>query len=418
MRTRHGARTLAALILLGLALVPTAAAAQITLLEGDRARLLVSGYTRTFTAVHDRGYDLPDVPGEPHASRTTGLHSQVVRVKWQIEGDGWRVDLHDRLQARVDGGTGPGAVLGFGVSAVPDRSLDLRTELVRQPGLRVWHDVDRLSLALQTGPADLTVGRQAITWGVSAIFPVADLWARFSPFELDTEEKPGIDAFRALFYPVQGLEMDLVVADRGTLNDLSAGLRGTWSLPSADLWAGAGKLWREGMVMGGATVLLDRTRLRAEAVLPWELDTGSLHDPRGTLGIDFIRGTTVLTGEYHFNGIGAGETAGYTRVIQDPRFGRGETYYLARHYLGAVGSWSPDEENRLTLALNALANLQDGSVALTPIAGYDLGQATRVSLGGLLSFGATPRFDDAVPAWGSEFGSYGDLLFTRISVFF
>lgn len=402
----------------GLLLLTPPVAAQITLIDGDDARLAVSGYTRTLTAVHDRGYDLPDLPGVPDADRVSGLHSQVVRVKWQLEGAGWRVDVHDRLQARLQGGAGEGVVLGFGVSAVPDRLIDLETDLVSQPGLRVWHDVDRLSLSVETGPADLTLGRQAITWGVSGIFPVADLWARFSPFELDTEEKPGIDAVRALFYPVDGLEMDLVVAHRGALEDLSAGLRGTYSLASADLWAGAGKLWRQGMLMGGATLLLDQARLRAEAVLPWELDTGSLLDPRATLGIDFIRGTTVLTGEYHFNGIGAGETAGYNRVIQDPRFGRGETYYLGRHYLGAVGSWSPDEENRLTLALNALANLQDGSVALTPIAGYDLGQATRLSLGGLLSFGATPRFDDAVPAWGSEFGSYGDLLFTRISVFF
>ncbi len=52
--------------------------------------------------------------------------------------------------------------------------------------------------------------------GISNIFPIADLWAQFSPFELDTEEKPGADAVRALHDPASGLEWDIVVADRGT----------------------------------------------------------------------------------------------------------------------------------------------------------------------------------------------------------
>jgi len=33
---------------------------------------------------------------------------------------------------------------------------------------------------------DVTLGRQAITWGVAKLFPSADLWSQFSPFELDT----------------------------------------------------------------------------------------------------------------------------------------------------------------------------------------------------------------------------------------
>lgn len=403
--------------LIGAGLVPSPLAAQFTLFETNDARLLLSGYVRTFTGVHDRGFDLPRLPAEAEP-RTTGFHGQVIRVKWQVEGDGWRFDLHDRFQARVNSGRTEGPVLGFGVSAVPDRLVDLETELVSEPGLRVWHDVDRLSLSLFTGPVDLTVGRQAITWGMSGIYPVADLWARFSPFELDTEEKPGIDAVRALFYPVRGLEMDAVIADRGSRAHLSAGVRGTYSLPRADVWAGAGKFWREAMAMGGVTILLDDAKLRAEAVLPWDLDDGTAQDPRATVGVDWISGTLMASAEYHFNGIGAPDPEGYTAVLEDPRFTRGETYYLGRHYLGGTVRWSPDEENRVALALTSLANLGDGSLALTPLLAYDFGQATRVSLGGLLSVGDTPRFETHPPTLGSEFGTYGSLVYLGISVFF
>ncbi len=410
-------RWLPALAALALLVPPRAVTAQWTLFEDHGVRLGLSGYARALTAIHDRGYDMPPVP-VGRSTRTTGIHGQVVRLKWRLEGDGWRLHVHDRVQVQVTSGEGDRAVLGFGVSAVPGRLVDLETVLVDEPGLRAWHDVDRLAVTLYTGGVDLTVGRQAITWGVSGIFPVADLWAQFSPFELDTEEKPGIDAVRALFYPLDRLEMDAVLAHRGDLDDLSFGVRGTYGLPSADVWAGGGKLWRELMVMGGVSLLFDETKVRAEAVLPWSLDGEERVDPRLTAGFDWIRGTLSLTGEYHYNGIGAADPERYPRVLTDPRLARGETYYIGRHYLGGLVSWSPDVENRLILVLNALCNLRDPSAALTPIVSYDLGQASRLSLGALVSLGETPGFQGASPTLHSEFGAYGTLVFTRLSLYF
>lgn len=94
--------------------------------------------------------------------------------------------------------------------------------------------------------------------------------------------------------------MDAVIADRGSLDDLSVGVRGTYAGPSADFWAGAGRLWREAVLMGGVTLMLDQARLRGETVLPWHLDASRMQDPRATLGFDWIRGTSALTLEYHF----------------------------------------------------------------------------------------------------------------------
>ena len=410
------------LALTALGALPTHAAAQFTLLDDDGARLTLGGYVRAITGIHDLGYSTGPLDA---GSERSGFHGEVVRLKWQLEGGSgaagagsrWRLDVHSRLQARVSSTETGDRVVGFGVSAVPDRLVDLETELVDDPGLRVWHDIDRLSLSIYTDVADITVGRQAITWGTSAIFPVADLWAQFSPFELDTEEKPGIDAVRVLSYPLPGLELDVVVADRGATEDLSAGVRGTYGLADADVWLGFGKLWRELMAMGGVTVLLDETKLRAEAVLPWDLDTDELTEPRITLGVDWIRGTVTLTGEYHHNGIGAAAD-GYLVALQDPRVQRGETYYLGTRYAGAAVTWSPDAENRLNLSLSALANLDDPSLALTPALGYDLGQATRLAVGGLISVGDTPSLSTTPPAFPTEFGAYGTLGYTQLSVYF
>jgi hypothetical protein len=263
-------------------LVPVGALqAQFTLLEGEKSSLDLGGYFRSLTGLYDQGFRIPN------EDRRSGFNAEVLRLKWTLRmGEGAVVEVHDRfqLQASSSSSTLGGSAAGFGVTVVPGRSLDLSTHFIDEDRLRAWHDVDRLSLTLYTGLGDVTVGRQAITWGISNLFPVADLWAQFSPFELDTEEKPGIDAVRILSYPTGGLELDAIAADRGTAEDFSAGLRASLSLPWADLYFAGGKLWNEAMVLGGVAAPVGSWKLRAEGVelfpgetLPWgggHLDPG------------------------------------------------------------------------------------------------------------------------------------------------
>jgi hypothetical protein len=399
--------------LLAEALGPQDAWAQILHVSGKTAELEMGGYVRTLTGIYDLGYDLPD--GE----RTSGFNGEVVRLKWNLRfGQTAVVEVHNRIQAQI-ASTGSGfgeSVAGFGVSVVPGRSLDLSTNLVDQDRLQAWHDVDRLSLTVYTGLGDITLGRQAITWGISSLFPVADLWAQFSPFELDTEEKPGIDALRILTYPGDGWEVDAVVADRGSAGDFSAGIRASLSASWADLHLAGGKFWNEALALAGISAPVGGWKVRAEVVLPYDLDQDDWDTPRGTLGLDWLGGAVMMSGEYHFNGIGATDPAEYGVTSQDPRFARGESYYLGRHYLGGVAAWSPGND-RLNLSLSSLINLLDPSCALTPVLTYDFGQNTRLSAGALVSFGDPPLLGET-PTFRSEYGTYGDLVFTRLSIYF
>ena len=372
----------------------------------------LSGYVRSLTGIHDAGFDAPEI------DRRTGFHGQVARLRWRIGfGDAVTLDVHNRLQARLSSTAGGlGEVAGIGVSVVPSRPVDLSTHLLEEDRIELWHDVDRLALTFRAGGADITAGRQAITWGLAYLFPVADLWAQFSPFELDTEEKPGIDAVRVLAYPAAGLELDGVVAARGRAEDWSAGLRATFELPSADVYAAAGKFWNQAMLLGGIAYVLDVSTLRAEAVLPWDLDDGEFDRPRVTLGVDRLSQRLRLTAEYHHNGTGVTEPAAYVAQLASPHIARGESYLLARHYLGGAASWIVDRDERLSLSLSALLNLHDGSAALTPIASWSFGQNASVSAGAVQSVGARPTL--VPPKLESEFGAYGMLWFARVSVYF
>jgi hypothetical protein len=375
--------------------------------------LEVGGYLRSISGVQDLGYD------SPLAERRFAFNGEVFRLKWTATlSEHVRLTAHNRVQLQLSStpqmfGSG---IAGFGVSVVPGRTVSLETTLLEEERFRVWHDLDRVAIDVYTGAVDLTFGRQAVSWGISTLFPIADLWAQFSPFELDTEERRGIDAARALVYPVQGLELDVVLADRGTLRDLSGGARATVDLPWADVYVAAGKFWRQVIGLAGLSAVTGNWKLRGEVALPWEIDAAEVRPIRATVGADRLGAKFLLSIEYHHNGLGATDASDYVATLQSAQLQRGETYFVGRHYLGALGSYQPGV--RLALSVSALGNLQDPSVAFFPAASYDMGQSTRLSLGALLGAGEAPLLFPPDPELRSEFGAYGRLGYVTVSVYF
>lgn len=376
----------------------------------------VGGYVHTVTGIQDTGYPVPG------GDRRSAFNGEVLRLRWRGSHDDWLlVDVHQRLQVRASTASDAfaGGVAGIGVTREPGRAVDLEWDWITDDRLRVWHDLDRASVTVYTSLADVTVGRQGISWGTSLLFPVVDLWAPFSPFELDTEVRPGVDAVRALGYPLPGLEVDAVVADRGGRDAWSGGVRATGSLASADVYGAVARVWNETVVGGGMTWLFETVRARGEVLLPRNLDTDRWEDPRATAGVDWLGTRLTLSAEYHFNGLGTSEPERYLDVITGDAVARGETYFLGRHYLGGLASWTVDDDERFHIDGSVLVNLADPSSAFFPTLRWAPGQSTSVSLGGLFTVGDEPAFPGGpLPEVRSEYGTYGALGFSRISVFF
>lgn len=419
------------LLALGLAVLfalPATAHASIPIAEWDDGDhgFELSGYLRSLSGVSYLHYadELPDPNDE--IGTTSGLNAEAIRLEWTADvSDVLTLELHNEFFFQVSsagsaGGPGGLSQLGLGASVEPDRTVDLRSEIIDQDGLRFTHNIDRLAANIYTDAADITVGRQGITWGKSTLFPVADLWSRFSPFEIDTTQKPGIDAVRALVYPSLSSEVDIVVADRGSLEDLSGGVRSAFTIGSVDLMVGAGKFWNEIAGLVGVTGVLDTVKLRAEAVLPWNLDDEELKLPRATAGVEYYSSSVIVGAEYHFNGTGADEPAGYIQQANSEEFQRGETYFLGRHYLGAYTTYSGVE--RLTLNLSTIGNLTDPSVIVSPSVRYEIAQNTEVALGAYVTAGESPTIPSGgmltAPQLNSEFGTFGHFFFAEIAGYF
>ena len=91
-----------------------------------------------------------------------------------------------------------------GLGAVPAGGewLDLQWSGVDRDHFRWLHRLDRLNVAWQPNDTvELSVGRQAVSWGTTLFLTPADPFIPFSPADPFRVYRGGIDAARARIYP-------------------------------------------------------------------------------------------------------------------------------------------------------------------------------------------------------------------------
>lgn len=389
---------------LAVVLFPSLASAH-SVWDGDFLRLDWNGFTSQTSGISHLPYDVPFI--DPTALLGAGL----IRLEWNAQlGQTITFNAHNRLFWRVSSAP-TGANVGLGVSDPPPRTVDLRTEFISEDNQLFEHDLDRLSIGWMTPLGDLMLGRQAITWGVGTTIPVMDFWTQLSPFDLDTTQKRGVDAARLLTY-VDDLEIDVLVVDRGTLEDLSGGVRVSWMGSTADYHGAIARSYDRVWGAMGVAADLGSWRAHSELAIPFRPEAGQLGYPRSTVGSLWTDGTWAFGGDYHFNGFGERD---YLISAAQAEVQRGESFLLGRHYASLHGMWTDQE---LTLSVVAIGNLVDPSMLLTPSLVYSVGDAVQLRLSGFFGFGEKPRIQGLSFELPSEFGAYGYAGFTEVHVYF
>lgn len=394
-------RALTIALLTSACLFPASAQAATPIVESEALQLDFGGFLSAATGIQHRFYDIPTLPN------TTGLSANLLRFEWRAHlGDRVSVDIHNRFFSRI--GSNTVSNIGLGSTVPPARTIDLQSPLVDEPGLTLEHDLDRAAIAINTPAGDLTLGRQAVTWGVAALFPVSDFWTQFSPFELDTSQKRGVDALRFFAYPTDTLELDVIVVDRGDLDLLSGGAQLTWAAPTADYHMALARSYDTAWYTAGAAFDLSWGRLYGEGGLGLDTEQSEFA-ASATAGINLLRPTYTLSFEYHHNGFGdAGQQA-------QTRMQRGEIYLMNHHYLGLAAAYTPREF--IVFSLATLAALQDVSFLFAPSLDYEIAPDVHARLMGY--FGAGERPDFAVSTQiPTEFGLYGESYLLELSAFF
>ena len=137
---------------------------------------------------------------------------------------------------------------------------------------------------------------------------------------------------------------------------------------------------------------------------------------RTSVGLDYsFNGETYTFIEYHYNGAGTDKPENYLTNIDQSAYTHGGVYLLGVHYL------APGISHQLTplisLSGQMLINLTDPSIWFAPNIAYNIAEDVHFSIGGLISLGKTPKNGETTQ-FQSEFGSYPNLFFTSISVYY
>ena len=389
--------------------------------EDEETVLQGSGFLKTQTI----GFRFPDQALFPEGMRDerAGRHSATGRLGAHLDWGDIELGAEYQLTATVLSpglAEQQGAVPGF-ATTVQTRPRLWDFDADASAGVELMHNLDRYYVQVPLGPLDLTVGRQAITWGSAWFWSPTDRFSPFSPMDVDPDVKRGVDAVRAQVYFGRHTSLDLVAAfERHPDADrewwVNGGMRFRTHLLETDLALSAARFQQsaEGDWMLGAEFSgqLGKVGFRGEACVNY-LDGAGSWDVEAVLGWDyhFPIGLT-LAGELFFNGYGTDDTDEYIEYFFDPadplnpepakgeRLRRGEAFNIGRYYAAITA----DQEIHplLHLTFSAIGNLGDPSVLMTAGLQWSVRQDVRVTAGAMVPVGESP--DGLLLA--SEYGVY------------
>jgi hypothetical protein len=289
------------------------------------------------------------------------------------------------------------------------------------------HEIDRALMAYHPSWGEVTVGRQAIGLGRGVIFSAVDVFAPFSPLEVDREWRRGVDAARCEYRlsPTTSAEVMGVFGDTWDDSAVLARVRGYLGDLDGELIVG--KHAEDAMIGAVMSTIVKGAEVHAELA---GFDTRSDqagggffgHDEgalKGVLGssytFDVGRGLTLL-GEYHYSGFGVREAEDAVVRLADPdfqeRFLRGDTQILGRHALAAQLSYPFNSEWSGTLLF--LGSPTDGSGVASPGVRWDVSDTTSVTASGFLPWGEDPSNGRLKSQYGGQPAS----LFLQVSLYF
>ena len=309
-----------------------------------------------------------------------------------------------------------------GLSGVPSGGewFDLQRTVTGGATDRVhWlHRFDRLNVSWSpTSAMELSIGRQAVSWGTTLFLTPADPFVPFSPIDPFRVFRGGVDAARLRIYPGPLSEIDIVFRPTRTLagEEVTLLARGLTTVSNWELSGWGGSLYGDAAGAIGLAGSIGAWAVRAEAVVRGYDGTVV---GRGTLGVDrnwVVAGRDVgVVVEYQRDGRAAATPDGFESILESYEFARGEYQLFGRDELAMTLTWQAHP--LLSLSGLALVNLNDGSVIVAPGFSYSASNNATFAGGVYVGRGATDAPEGQLLA--SEYGLVGVTGYLSLTWFF
>jgi len=432
-RTPARAALLAGLALWLLAALPGPAGA----LVGDsRAGFGLDGSLRTILGLSDSSA-LPEAWGD---SRDV-LSQTLLRLTAAGRPVEWlKYEVHLVQSLTLTPSQTRGAGLADQERDLAYRALDEKWTWLEEDDALAGLWLDRFNLKISLPRIDLTLGRQAVTFGQAYFWNPLDVFLPFDPSQFDRDYKAGVDALRLDLALGQFSGLNLVWAPGrrltagGRFADDEGVLDASWSgsallarlftnLSGWDLSFLAGKVYGGWQVGAGATGEIGWLEVRAEAAwleardgqpLPPPLEGDLVEDHlTAVLGLGHrFDNSLTLEAEYLYNGAGDPDHLEAAMI----RTADGFSLHWGRHLVGLMVSY---ELSPLTLGRAVfIQSLSDGSAQVQPGLTVSLSDNSELLLGVTWNLGRPPREEAGLVEPRSEFGSAPHFYYLEVKVYF
>ena len=416
MSRRLGVASVLAGLALGTLAAPSPAAARDLFEEGEFRLELRSAFKSSFLLLFP--------PDDPILHPESPAGAGFFRLRFDLSanlGEHFTAAVAYEHRARASSGSGVTSSTLPMIAPAPFRLAQGDWIIVDDaPGYLHQHEIDRAYVTLHLPFLELTAGRQAIGLGRGVLFSAVDIFAPFSPTEVDREWRRGVDAIHAeLRIPdVSQLSADVIVA----LGDFSDGRLQTFValgrlrvlLGDMDGSVMLGRRGEDNMVGATVSATVGDAELHGELALFGTdgrgIDGGFLGTDRvvakGLLGgsymIDIGTGLRVVV-EYHYSGFGVTNVGRDPSILADPffqaRFLRGDSQLLGRHALALSLSYNLFDD--LSAAISYIQSPVDGSGLVAPTLVWNHSDNVTVVLNVTAPWGTWP--EGGIPT--SEYGS-------------
>jgi hypothetical protein len=280
--------------------------------------------------------------------------------------------------------------------------------------------VERLHLDFNLPALDLTLGRQAVSWGSGLNFHPTDVYAEFLITE-PWRERKGVNAARATI-PVGQHQVDVIAAVDDDLSplwreevaapDASGAVKATFRALETD-WSAVGYARTDEDWFAGAD-------LRGNLEVGWWVEGGWHGEDEGVevvAGVDYsfdVLQMLYVAAEYRYDGTGV-EPEDYDLTQRSgaalpldcaflPDVAPGDRSTLGIHYADAAVRLSITED--LGVTAGGLVNLLDGTGLAVPDVSLNLGSRVAVHVGAQIPFGEDGEFAPADDTLRQSFGGY------------
>ncbi len=396
--------------------------------DQDTGRALSLNTAFKFSALGSR------TPDERLLFPDTWTATGLFRGRLMLEGghsEKTRSELAYEHRARWDSSPGGGFAASGGFlpsfAEAPYRIEQLDWQIDAGSDYLYRHEIDRALVAVSPDWGDVVIGRQAIGLGRGVLFGAVDVFAPFSPIEVDREWRRGVDALRVDYRlsPTSSAELIGVAGRDWDHSALLGRVRGYVGNVDGELILG--KRARDLMLAGAMSAIVGDAAVHAELALfetPKDHPDGGLFGndhliPKAVLGASYTfdvgNGLTVW-GEYHYSGFGIENIEEAARFLlrEDfvERYLRGDTQTLGRHALGMQMTYPFNQAWSGNLIM--LVSPRDGSGLISPTVNWDFSNTGSLRIIGFVPWGPEP---DGIRL-RSEYGATPITLYAQLALYF